>query len=344
MMINGMQKSSKSIMLIVIFTVSITIFIFAYSAVTYNHYYPQRQCEVMSENTAEYVLSEGQHKISDIRKALEGTNARYCIAAGTSGTKAIEFNKENIGKLKISGDVDEYNSDDDVALLSKDHLQMMTAVGDRKYIVSGGVRYKVIGLYEDTTDDALKKTPYYTNINAKSRKEYYFNGSLDCLIVDFTDSKRMNADAKKMAGSLDAISYHLDASNGLIDNTVAFTAVIGACALLVFLNCIGFIRSWEDSYSEEFAVRKRVGGTDFSNNVILIIRFITLLAVSAILAAVLSSLAFVLLKKDLWLTDIRLTFGFKLHFYPVVLAAFSILIPGILVTEIQYMAKRKRYV
>ncbi|MGN0241276.1 MAG: hypothetical protein ACI4CS_06285 [Candidatus Weimeria sp.] len=112
----------------------------------------------MSENTAEYVLSEGQHKISDIRNSLEGTNARYCIAVEISGTKAMEFNKKNIGKLKISGNVDEYNADDDAALLSKDHLQMMTTVGDRKYIVSGGVRYRVIGLYEDTDDDALKKT------------------------------------------------------------------------------------------------------------------------------------------------------------------------------------------
>lgn len=339
-----MQKNSKSIMLIVIFAISISIFIFAYQALTYKHYYPKKHCEIMSENTAEYVLGPGKHKISDIRRALAGTNTRYCIVSETSGSKAIEFSKENIGKLKISGDIDEYNTDDDVALLSQDHLQMMTLVGDKMYIISGGIRYKVIGLYEDTTDDALKKTPYYTSINARSRKEYYFNGSGDYLVVDFTNRKRLDAYARKIAGKLDALSYHLDATKSLIDSTLAFSSVIGVCALLIFLNCIGFIRSWEDSYSEEFTVRKRVGGTDFSNNVILIIRFIKLLAVSAILAIAVSSLAFVLLGNSLWLSDIRLTFGIGLHFYPVMLAIMSILIPGILVTEIQYLAKRKKYV
>ena len=267
----------------------------------------------------------------------------YYIKYNFSNAKGCEFSDEFLNKLKSDETIELFPKAANVAMVNTENKNLCFKIDGNNYINSGEDLFKVIGFYIDKQDEILHQTPYYINITSSEIKD---RNDFDHVIIDYGTIENQKKKSDLISKKLDAISIYNWSGNisGLINVRPVYIFVIALCALIVCLNCIGFIKIWIDSFSYEFKVRKLVGGTDSSNDRLIIKDLLIIYLIADVGALITSKILFFIIRMTNTLPNIRGLFGLELHALPFISASLSALFLVLFITVIILKINRKKVV
>ncbi len=333
----------KAKMLLCILTMSLVIFILAFSALLFPKYNKVKDVEFLSNDYYTVTFRDSNISIGEFYGNFNSEFFEYIIANYQwAKIKAIPFGEKELEQLGIDSEVlQNRKKQEDIAVINEKYLKICYEENNTYYIENQGVIYEVIGTFSDDKDDDLKETSCYLNLNANGLKS---NNKYDCLFLDISknyDAEQLVKSIKKKYPEIDIKKWSGTQYNTFSNNVYLFVVTL-VCALLLCMNCVAFTEAWLSSQKGELGIRRLVGATIKNNNCYIIKSYLEIFGISCGSAVLISFLVFGFLKRIELLRATRELFGTSLHIGPLLLAVIVVFVIGGITIQLQYLTIMKK--
>ncbi len=333
----------KAKMLLCILTMSLVIFILAFSALLFPRYNKVKDVEFLTDDY--YIATFRENSVS-IGKFCENFDSELfehiIVNYQWAKIKAIPFSEEELKQLGIDSEVlQDRKKQEDIAVINEKYLKICYEENNTYYIENQGVTYEVIGTFSDDKDDDLNETSCYLNLNANGLKS---NNRYDCLFLDISknyDAEQIVKSIKKKYPEIYIKKWSGTQYNTFSNNAYLFVVTL-ACAILLCMNCVAFTEAWLSSQKGELGIRRLVGATIKNNNCYIMKSYIGIFGISCGCAVLISFSVFGFLKRIELLRATRELFGTSLHMGPLLLAVIVVFVIGGITIELQYLTMMKK--
>lgn len=333
----------KSVMLIMIYTISIFIFSLAYNICFRTEYQTIKDSPILSDSYAIINFNGKNAEIKKLNQWAKNENCHYFMTVSEwSQGKTAAFSDVFFKDMKINTlDLSTIENNADVAVVNKNALDMCYEIAGKLYLKMHGVSYKVIATYEDSQDDKIYETFYYLNQNAKSLQN---NRGYDYLLLEPVAGENLEEITESFQQAFPNTSVFVWNGNksGGMDNRPYFVLVTMLTAVLLCINCIGFSNEWIKAQIQELGVRQLVGATNRKNHLLLLKRLFGVFFISFLWGILLAVATLFILHQITALKATRNLFGTYVYAKSIFLAGGSVWIIGVILMEINRFSLQKR--
>ncbi|MBQ2802026.1 MAG: ABC transporter permease [Lachnospiraceae bacterium] len=329
----------KSKMLICILSLSINVFIVAFSAMLLPKYEKEKDAIFLSDEYYIITFLGNNPSVEEVRKVVKEYYKYFVVNFAWSQCKAIEFSTKQMEDIGIKWKTKNWESEE-IAVVNKDYGKICIETSNEKYIMILGNEYKVVEYFEDKNDDLNKITKCYVNLNSLKMmqcKEY------DCIFLDLK-AKSDREVIDRLEEEFENIKISKWSGHRFQEYNVRgyMSGVIILCGGVVFLNCIIFVRTWVEKQHKELNIRIKIGATTKKNRKLLCNRIVIVYFISGVVGILLSELEIMILNRVPWLCATRELLGTKIYIETIVISFVVVFFMTIFITNIQFMSFNRR--
>ncbi len=335
------RRLLKSKMFFCVMTMSVIIFILAFSVFFVAFYEKEKDVDYFTDNhfVCEVFENTEKIKVGTILDAID--TAKYSQIAfwdQFSKYKYVNYSDELFSFLSLNKDNypeirDKTNKN--IVFVNSKYKSQCFIKHDRYYINLFGNTYEVLDFYQTIEGDEY--TVCYINVWSESAREL---DGYTYMAVDTTEEKIASIVKKEIPDT--NIIWWNGKAHGVIDLTDMYFYVVLLCGIILCVNCIGFANMWIRSYKNELSVRRMVGANAHQIHAFILREYLKLYSVAAIVGVFVGGILLYIFGNVKELVHVRAIFGDELHFNSVLWATGSVFAITLFVVEIRFRFLRKK--
>lgn len=326
-------------MLICILSLSINVFILAFSAMLLPKYVKEKDAEFLSNRYYTITFQGDNPSVEEVKKITDNKYEYFIVNFAWSQSKAVEFSEKQMDAIGLNVE-DGYKKNENIAVVNKDYQKICYEVNNEAYTMLLGNEYKVQEYFEDKKDDITKVTRCYVNLNSQKIMQ---NKEFDCIFLDLPETSEQdivnelkntfkNIKISKWSGSRFQEYYTRSYMVGIII----------LCGAVIFLNCIIFVKTWVEKQQKELNIRIKIGATKRKNGKLLCGRIFVVYFINIFCGILLSKLEMGILNKIPWLRATRELLGTKIYAEPILISVIMVFLIAVSIVRLQYKSFNRR--
>ncbi|MCR5665581.1 MAG: hypothetical protein K6G01_02010 [Eubacterium sp.] len=265
----------------------VAIFILSISSLFYPYYHEEKDADYLSEYYFSIHFDNEKMSIGDLLNTMDTQKMLHItFLYNWSDGKATNFTNSFFKEIGANLTKDMKSDNEPVALVNQDEMEICIEENGERFIQSNGQQYRVIGTFEDLKKDGMSDTAYYINLNSDvTRKDCNY----EYMLCDFetpTDLKKVEKSVANKVKAVQPVEWSGVKTTEEIVVRDVYAVVILIVAIVICVNCVGFMDSWIRNSIYEFSVRKLVGAHDFSNLKLMMKRFCIVFTIAAMVGCI----------------------------------------------------------